>query len=142
MGLFGSGKKKKDGYEDVYNQFENSGFEFNYGNRHISKSKIIFQEQMDAISSGKHNNDMMFVHCRKCGCYMDFESGPDNCLDGIWKCPVCGTRVKESTAYHQLDRENMEWENSMADFDDMPECCEACGGPWPDCEASCKLFDD
>jgi len=26
--------------------------------------------------------------------------------------------------------------------DDIPEGCAACGGPWPDCETSCKLFDD
>ena len=26
--------------------------------------------------------------------------------------------------------------------DDMPECCIACGGPYPDCMTSCKIFDD
>lgn len=27
------------------------------------------------------------------------------------------------------------------DYDDMPEGCKSCGGPWPDCETSCVLFD-
>ena len=27
------------------------------------------------------------------------------------------------------------------DYDDVPEGCKACGGPWPDCETSCALFD-
>lgn len=142
MGMFGSGNKKKDEYEEIYNQFENSGFEFNYNNRHISKSRPIFEKQINAIGPEKHNNDTMFIRCRKCECYMDFESGPNNCLDGVWRCPVCGARVKESTAYHQLDRENMEWENTMSDFDNIPEGCDACGGPYPSCIASCNLFDD
>ena len=28
------------------------------------------------------------------------------------------------------------------DSSDMPEGCKACGGPWPDCETSCSIFDD
>ena len=28
------------------------------------------------------------------------------------------------------------------DWDEEPEACKACGGPWPDCMDSCKLFDD
>lgn len=28
------------------------------------------------------------------------------------------------------------------DNDDIPEGCAACGGPWPDCETSCNIFDD
>ncbi len=28
------------------------------------------------------------------------------------------------------------------DWDEEPEVCKACGGPWPDCMDSCKLFDD
>lgn len=26
--------------------------------------------------------------------------------------------------------------------DDIPECCIACGGPYPSCRNSCKIFDD
>lgn len=28
------------------------------------------------------------------------------------------------------------------DDDDIPEGCAACGGPYPDCAASCPAFDD
>lgn len=28
------------------------------------------------------------------------------------------------------------------DDDDIPECCIACGGPYPSCMSSCSLFDD
>ena len=28
------------------------------------------------------------------------------------------------------------------DYDDIPEGCRACGGPYPDCMDSCPLFDD
>ena len=31
---------------------------------------------------------------------------------------------------------------SSEDTDEIPEGCKACGGPWPDCETSCSLFDD
>lgn len=33
--------------------------------------------------------------------------------------------------------------NGMDDDDDMEECCVACGnGAYPDCKASCSIFDD
>lgn len=28
------------------------------------------------------------------------------------------------------------------DDSDIPEGCQACGGPYPDCKTSCVLFDD
>lgn len=35
------------------------------------------------------------------------------------------------------------WVDPPDDFyDDMPEGCKACGGPYPDCTSSCKMFDD
>lgn len=30
----------------------------------------------------------------------------------------------------------------LSDDDDMPDCCKACGGPYPDCMSSCSIFDD
>ena len=27
-------------------------------------------------------------------------------------------------------------------IDNIPEGCAACGGPYPDCTTSCKIFDD
>lgn len=50
---------------------------------------------------------------------MDFESG-NSILDGRWVCPSCGTRVRERTAYNQLDRENEKFLNDFLsdDYDD------------------------
>ena len=41
--------------------------------------------------------------------------------NGEWFCPNCG--VTKS-------------------LDDPPFVCTTCGGPWPDCMDSCKLFDN
>ena len=27
-------------------------------------------------------------------------------------------------------------------YDDVPECCRACGGDYPNCASSCPLWDD
>ena len=32
--------------------------------------------------------------------------------------------------------------NFGIDFDDIPEGCAACGGPYPSCISSCNLFDE
>lgn len=134
--------KKTDEHDKIYSQYENSGFKFNYNKRHLGKSTLIFQDEISNIDKSKHNLDLMFVNCQQCGAYMNFEAGL-NALEGWWGCPTCGIRVKERTAYTRLDRENSNSITSnIFSYDDMPECCEACGGPWPDCEASCKIFED
>lgn len=141
MGLFGFGKKK-DEYDDIYNQYEGSGFEFNYYKR-ISKSKPIFKDAIDILDSSKSNHDEipLFVNCKRCGTYMDYQIS--NSGTGWWKCPSCGARVKESTVYNQINRENDAYLDEMDfSYSDIPESCQACGGPWPDCQTSCKLFDD
>ena len=35
-----------------------------------------------------------------------------------------------------------EEEEYYQECDDIPEGCAACGGPYPQCTTSCKLFDD
>lgn len=122
-------------------QFENSGFVFEYNKKRIGKSKMILQNKIRGIDSSKHNSDLMFVNCKPCEVYMDFKTGTADMLDGSWVCPVCGSRVRERTAYNQLNKENTEFVNDMND-DDIPEVCTTCGGPWPSCQTSCKIFDD
>lgn len=133
----------KDEYDDIYEQYENSGFEFVYKNKRLGKSKTIFKEEVDGIDISKRNNDdiPLFVKCGSCGIYMDFEMGPNDDLDGWWKCPDCGARVKERTVYRHLEDENEAFMESFA-VDDIPEYCQECDGPYPDCIPSCKLFDD
>ncbi len=48
-------------------------------------------------------------------------------------CPNCGQEW-----YIDGDGECINDDN----YDDIPECCVACGGPYPDCQSSCSIFDD
>ncbi len=118
--------KYKDEYYDIYENLEESGFEFSYKNQRLGRSKPIAKSAIDKLDPSKHNNDdiPLFVKCRHCEEYMDFEEGPNGMLDGKWTCPDCGSRVRERTAYSQLERENEEWENEYdkiynEDFDDF-----------------------
>ena len=49
------------------------------------------------------------------------------------RCPQCGND-------YCIDNED-EIINDYCN-EDIPECCVACGGPYPDCMTSCKIFDD
>lgn len=65
-----------------------------------------------------------FPECPNCFEQMDLIPGT-----GLWICPNCGT---------QMDDDDFDpWEDS-----EIPGCCIACGGPYPDCVSSCKIFDD
>ena len=59
-------------------------------------------------------------------------------------CTSCGYSI-EISDYDDWKREK-EMEEFKEDEDDvystMPECCVACGGPYPSCTTSCKIFDD
>lgn len=64
------------------------------------------------------------------------------------------TSKEEDYNYDDYEDENYNYdyedEDEDEDYDDyedddpfkMPFCCQACGGPWPDCMTSCKIFDD
>ena len=52
-------------------------------------------------------------------------------------CPVCGARIY--LEWDDVNKEYYVWESSAGS---MPDCCSACGGPYPDCKISCKIFDD
>lgn len=112
-------KSYEDEYKDLYGQLEDSGFEFEYTSR-LGRSKPIFKENIDELDPSKHNNDEipLFVKCCSCGEYMDFTQGSNKMMDGKWTCPSCGKRVKERSAYDQLERENEEWEHEYDDIYD------------------------
>ena len=40
------------------------------------------------------------------------------------------------------DEEDDYYDSASHLYDDVPEGCIACGGPYPDCTSSCSLFDD
>lgn len=83
------------------------------------------------------------------------EAGKD-CSDP--KCPFCGTILAEPQGDYEdyacpncdrsymIDMDNLElkevFENQWGDiYDDLPEVCKNCGGPYPNCLDSCKIFD-
>jgi DNA-directed RNA polymerase subunit M/transcription elongation factor TFIIS len=88
--------------------------------------------------------------CFKCRAIMDIVND-----DELLECPNCGNSFyadDRDFAYEQW-KEEQEEESGFYDYDDddydddydeseEPECCRACGGPWPDCESSCTIFDD
>lgn len=110
--------QRKD-FDEVYEECTNGGFLFHY-NKRISKSKLITKEDMKNVPTEKGNIDKIFVVCRKCDEFMNFTDGPD-ILEGYWVCPCCGAKMKEQTAYMQLDRENNEFLNEFEtdDFDEI-----------------------
>lgn len=48
-----------------------------------------------------------------------------------FKCFECGYIMDENDWDYETERE-----------EDIPFVCSTCGGPWPSCETSCKMFDD
>ena len=87
--------------DDIYAQYEGSGFKFEYKNGRLGKSVVVFRDEVETIPDCKRNEDdiALFVRCGSCDDYMDFENGN-------WVCPHCGKKVREMTVYKQLDREN------------------------------------
>lgn len=55
---------------------------------------------------------------------------------GRVRCPECGTVMKK------IGDDEYYCPNCGAEEDDKPECCEACGGNYPNCVDSCPIFDD
>ena len=107
---------KKNEYEEIYGgeTDEPAGFEFTYGKGHISKSKPISEDAVGKLHLEHANSDLIFVRCRTCGGYMEFNEGL-NMFDSYWRCPQCGARVREATAYTQLERENAAFLRDMED---------------------------
>ncbi len=93
--------------------------------------KIIKPEGMELMEY--LNNG--YAICNECGAVMDLKEDPKSGCD-IYTCPSCGGVIEESEYEYDYDEEE--------DYDDdtPPVGCRACGGPYPYCKTSCKLFDD
>lgn len=100
--------------------------------------KIIKPEGMELVeylNSG-------YAICNGCGAVMDRMEDPNGGCD-IYACPSCGWEVDEMEYEYEDDEE--EWTSSVyksLGSDIPPTGCRACGGPYPHCKTSCKLFDD
>ena len=66
-------------------------------------------------------------------CYSAMEVERIDCKTRVVHCPECGNSW-------YIDNEDEIINSSYGD--DIPECCSACGGPYPSCMTSCKIFDD
>lgn len=67
--------------------------------------------------------------CPVCGETMGYSY-----IQSEFKCPSCG---------HIMDEADWDYESIYEDEPDKPPYgCAACGGPWPYCKTSCKIYDD
>lgn len=64
-------------------------------------------------------------------------------------CPSCGEIMKFSYCKSEFKcfacgyiMDEMDWDHCGEDENGMPFVCGTCGGPWPSCQTSCKMFDD
>lgn len=92
--------------------------------------KPVGSELMDYLNKG-------YAICNKCGAVMDRREDPKGGCD-IYTCPSCGWEIDEMELV--LDERG---KNCLIFRNDMPPAgCRTCGGPYPYCKASCKMFDD
>lgn len=68
-------------------------------------------------------------------------------------CPCCGSELEKlqngryycDTCEDTFEEKDILWRDEDDDQDDeelIPDGCLACGGPYPNCKTSCKIFDD
>ena len=84
-----------------------------------------------------------YAICNRCGAVMRQTEDPKTGC-GIYICPSCGLKMDEEDYEYESDEE-VEWTEEMLDMEqgDIPPAgCRACGGQYPACKTSCKLFDD
>lgn len=91
------------------------GFIYNSQNHRLSHSQEIEFGGVLLLKTdypGSNNDENLFVYCDQCKTQMEFIKDVDKPLKNHWVCQYCGAKVKESSAYHQLEREN---ENYLKD---------------------------
>lgn len=83
--------------------------------------------------------------CNNCGALMDEEIRD---RIGVFTCPACGWEC-DVMDYEYEEEDTMELvqdergDEYLIPRDDMPPAgCRACGGPYPHCKTSCKMYDD
>ena len=98
-------------------------------------SKVIRPEGMDLINCRNNGTPI----CKECGAIMNRKDNGQYC--DILVCPGCGFEIDDMDYEFEEDEEDYD---SIYDEDDStpPKGCIACGGPYPYCKTSCKIFDD
>ncbi|MBQ7645850.1 MAG: hypothetical protein IJS94_01150 [Clostridia bacterium] len=75
--------------------------------------------------------------CPNCGAEM-YET---DAFDYQLECPVCGAKCTVDDGVDEGPAVVEEYYDSNS-TEELPEYCKICGGPYPDCTSSCKLFDN
>lgn len=78
-----------------------------------------------------------YAICNDCGAVMDLDEECD-----VYVCLACGYEVDRMDYEYEKDEE---WTSEMLNMyeGDIPlDGCRECGGPYPDCEISCRLYDE
>ena len=64
-------------------------------------------------------------------------------------CPECESTMKfsyQKSEFKCFDcgfiMDENDWDFDPTDEKGKPFVCSTCGGPWPSCSTSCKMFDD
>lgn len=96
--------------------------------------KIIIPEGMDLLRALQNDEYI----CNNCGAIMDCTEDPEGGCD-ILVCPNCGEMVDEMDYEYEGEDDDEEYDSFS---NELPSGCAACGGPYPQCTTSCKLFDD
>lgn len=110
------------------------------------------QKEGDGIIRPAGEDLMVYLNrgyaiCNQCGAVMDRKEDPEGGCD-FYTCPSCGWEINEMD-YEYENRDEMELvldergDEYLIFRNDMPPAgCRACGGPYPYCKTSCKMFDD
>ena len=101
--------------------------------------KIIKPEGMELINYLNRG----YAVCNQCGAVMDRKQDAKGGCD-IYICPACKWEIDEMDYEYEHEGEK-EWTSELFGLykgDIPPSGCRACGGPYPYCKTSCKLFDE
>ena len=102
-----------------YNRIYDVKLVMNYNNGRLG----VAREVSDIPDRVVGNDDNIYVFCKKCGCYMNYQKLGDGLMDTIWVCPKCTKRVREETAYNKINQQNNSWlaDNDFdnEDYDDL-----------------------
>lgn len=96
------------------------------------------------------------VRIKKMSMFSRIPTGEQYCPDchkpiihkkDFWECEICNYSITDDEV---LDGDGFPTKESTYENDygaiysdepDIPETCDTCGGPYPDCKASCKMYD-
>ena len=83
------------------------GLELVCKNRNLLKSDAI---DISIVPYWAFNSDRVCVKCGNCNQFMQYYPGPNNQLDGKWKCDLCEQGVTENRVYKKIEKENEDFE--------------------------------